>query len=80
MPNDLIRLAMERAADGHGSQDRSFNSRRFWEAFRESAGIWDTEAEILPEVNRIIPRLVRAMLAGRSDLELLPGGGYRILP
>lgn len=79
MANDTIRLAMEQAADGHGAKDRSFNARRFWEAFREIAGIMDTEAEILPDVQRIIPRMVRAMLSGRADVELCPGGIYRIV-
>lgn len=73
--NDLIRYAMETAVQDHGAQDGEFTHRRFWEAFGAMAG-FKPHGEGGPGSVRI----VRAMLTGRPDVQLLANGRYRLVP
>lgn len=69
MPNDLVRLACEQAADRFGSYN-TFNGSNFAAVFAQFAGC----------EGRLDGRYVRAILAGRSDVEVLPGDShYRLL-
>lgn len=66
MENDLIRLAAERAARRFGGTDGIFNSAGFSQEFTRMA-----------RVSRPLDgNVVRAMLCGRSDCELLSGGAH----
>lgn len=67
--NDLIRLAMDQAADEHGAQDRQFTATRFY-------GVLCRIMNVTPATTAA--HVVRVVLAGRRDVELLPGGKYRI--
>jgi hypothetical protein len=73
--NDLIRLAMEQAVQENGSRDGEFTSRRFWEAFGPFAGFKPANGG-----GEGSPKIVRAMLTGRTDVELLLDGKYRLKP
>lgn len=72
MPNDLINFAASQAARDFGSRDGEFTARRFWEAFCRMA-------EANPTDYAVYDRIVSGMLAGRSDIQHLPGGRYRLL-
>lgn len=62
--NDLIRLAAERAVEAFAPSDTIFNAAGFSNAFLQLAGVVGTSLD---------GRVVRAMLAGRPDIEVLPG-------
>jgi hypothetical protein len=68
--NDLVALAAERAANYFGGNDGVFNAAGFSNALTE-----------LANVNGIIDgKIVRVILAGRSDIEVLKGGcHYRLV-
>jgi hypothetical protein len=70
MPNDLIRLAMDQAIQDHGSQNGEFTARRFAEVL----------ARITSVTEIVHPSITRAIMSGRSDCELLPGGKFRLVP
>lgn len=63
MTNDLIRLACERASRKFGDA-RMFNSACFGTVFATLAGV----------SGGIDGKIVRAMLTGRDDIEVLSGG------
>lgn len=70
MSNDLIRLAMEQAAQNFGGDSLIFNSAGFAVAFARLAGV----------NGALDGKYVRAMLTGRSDVEVLSGGAhYRLI-
>jgi hypothetical protein len=62
--NDTIRLAAERAVGRFGGSDGLFNAACFSWAFTRIAGT----------CSAIDGNLVRAMLTGRRDIEVLKGG------
>ena len=68
---DLVRLAMERAAERFGGTDRTFNTAGFSLEFTDLAGM----------VTRGLDgKLVQAILSGRPDVEEIRGGAhFRIL-
>lgn len=71
--NDLIRLVMERAARSFGGSDGTFNSAGFGVEFCKAAASSGYGGSI-------DGKLVRAMLTGRPDVEVLRGGAhFRIL-
>lgn len=61
---DLIYLAMVRAVAKFGGSDGTFNAAGFGNAFAALAGV--SEA--------VDGHIVRAMLCGRKDVEILYGG------
>lgn len=63
--NDLVRFACERACEKYGSKD-TFNGACFGCAFKELAGLSES----------LDGKWVRAILCGRSDIEILNGGCY----
>jgi hypothetical protein len=66
MPNDMIRLAMERAVKRFGGNDRIFNAANFSATFTELADVRGS----------LDGKVVRAMLAGRTDVKPLLGGAH----
>jgi len=69
IPNDLIRLAIERAVCRYGSAgtgDGVFTSACFSNEFTPLAGV----------KTQLDGRIVRAMLTGRDDVEVLHGGAH----
>lgn len=69
MNNDLIRLACETACDKFGVAD-TFNGASFSAEFTRLAGVEGV----------LDGRVVRAMLTGRPDIEILHGSAhYRLL-
>lgn len=75
MPNDLIRLAIERAILDHGSRDREFTVRRFLESMVICSGMKAIDRAILPAFEP----LAEGMLAGRADVERRPNGRYGLI-
>lgn len=69
MSNDLIRLVMERAARRFGGSDGTFNSAGFGVEFCKAASSTGYGGSI-------DGKLVRAMLTGRQDVEVLKGGAH----
>lgn len=69
-PNDVVSLAAEQAAKSFGGNDGMFNGSGFGLAIGRIAGI----------KGGLDGLIVRAILAGRSDVEVLGGGHYRISP
>lgn len=67
--NDVIRLAMERAAARFGGADGMFNGAGFSSALMRLANLSGV----------IDGQLVRTMLTGRSDVIPLGGGHYRMV-
>lgn len=69
--NDAIRLACERAErDFSGNRDGTFNSCGFSQHMMRIAGLQ----------GQIDGLLVRALLTGRPDIQVLPGGShYRLI-
>ena len=66
--NDLILLAMERATRNFGGTDGIFNACGFSNALTK-----------LANVNGVIDgAIVRVILAGRTDIEVLSGGYYKL--
>lgn len=65
IPNDFIRLVAERAVDNFGGrQDGMFNAAGFSTSLRKMSGVEQT----------LDGKMVRAVLAGRPDIEPLAGG------
>ena len=65
--NDLIRLVAERATESFGgSNDGVFNSAHFSNEF----------IKLSPTSEQIDGHLVRMMLTGRDDIEVLSGGAH----
>lgn len=70
MQFDLVKLAMNRAAQRFGGSDRVFNGAGFSSAFRELAGV----------ASGIDGKVVEAILCGRPDcLQLSGGSHYKII-
>lgn len=63
--NDVIRLAAEQAATRFGP-GKTFNAAHFSKALVRIAGL----------TSNIDGELVRAILAGRDDIAVLPGGSH----
>lgn len=66
---DLVRLAMNRAAERFDPRDLVFNAANFSHAFMELAGLEGS----------LDGRIVEAMLCGRPDCEQLSGGSHYII-
>jgi len=62
--NDLVNFAMERACEIFSSDDKTFNNSSFSKALQEIGGLQSV----------IDGRIVRMILLGRNDVEMLPGG------
>lgn len=69
LPNDLIRLAAERAADDFGGNDGTFNA----------AGFSSALLKFSPTTTPIDGFIVQVMLTGRLDVQKLHGNHYRLL-
>jgi len=68
--NDLVRLAMDHAIRGFGGHDKVFNGAGFSVAMKSISCVDQT----------LDGRMVRAILTGRPDVEILAGGGhYRLI-
>jgi NAD(P)-dependent dehydrogenase (short-subunit alcohol dehydrogenase family) len=65
--NDVIRLAAEQASIRFGSCDGTFNAAGFANTLARIAGLERTDIDGL---------LVRAILAGRPDIEVLSGAAH----
>jgi hypothetical protein len=66
--NDVIRLAAEEAARNYGNNENIFNAAGFSNAIMRIAGL----------KGAIDGRLVRILLAGRQDIEILSNSYYKI--
>lgn len=65
--NDLIRLSAEEAAENFNDpSDNIFNAANFSNVFIRHAGV----------TNNLDGKIVRAMLTGRPDIEILDGGAH----
>ena len=69
MMNDIVRLVCERAVERFGGRGGMFNSANFSHCLSQVSGARGS----------IDGRIVRSVLCGRSDIEVLSGGShYRI--
>lgn len=64
--NDVIRLAMEQAADSFGGHDGKFNG----------AGLSAALNRIAHLRGQTDGKMIRVLLAGRRDVALLTGGSH----
>ncbi len=64
--NDLIRLAASRACDSFGGNDGTFNAAGFSQEF----------IKMSPTSNQIDGHIVRMMLTGRPDIQVLKGDAH----
>lgn len=69
MPNDLIRLAAERAVENYGANDGTFNA----------AGYSQELVKFSPTTEQVDGFIVQVMLAGRIDIQPLHSNHYRLL-
>lgn len=76
MPNDLVRLAIDRAVIDHGSRDQEFTVRRFLEAMVICSGMKMVDRVSL----QAFEPMAQAILVGRADVERRPGGRYGLVP
>lgn len=67
-PNDLVRLAMERAAAAFGGSDGTFTAANFSVAMMKLAGL----------EGAMDGKLVRAVLTGRRDVDTIDATHYRL--
>jgi hypothetical protein len=69
--NDFVGLVIERAVEAFGGKkDGVFNAACFSTALSKMSAVNQT----------LDGRMVRALLCGRRDVEVLPGGHYRYSP
>ena len=66
--NDVIRLAAEQSAKRFGGNDGTFNAANFANTMRRIGDVQQT----------LDGKMVRTILAGRRDVDVLAGNHYRL--